>query len=432
VLLLQRRVGNGAVGRLLSVQRRETEEDPASAPAGGLAGEPAPGGMEREDGDLEREDAGAEREKPPEVAVGEGHHVTVREVGGEPRLGIASEFKEIRRVIQALPDDLRNSAEVVEAAAEVAKVEKKLKDLAAARDAAHLNAGTLRERANETLRTQGRTNTYRVHLARYNLAATRWHDSRHAHGAEEAAAVEFAKVVHNRLWEIGKGHLDVTLMPKSTVYRDKAAFRGDADDYWYHTGEADDPIPIIWYKRPEDYPHLRVHGTPFAFGQSFTIGGTTFGVAGENRPRVGWRLRKTMHNETREGQRSLNRVLLDKRVEVMVNGAFVEPAVGQNRFDGDHVKDLGFGGTDTADNYWPLDAKINRRAFTGYNSGYVVNYVDAATGEPRSRAIGGLVGKHFEVRGFLGPGDPPVPQDPAAAGGSKRVWIVRMWKRMRR
>ena len=148
-----------------------------------------------------------------------------------------------------------------------------------------------------------------------------------------------------------------------------------------------------------------------------TAGTARFGVANSNFPRNGWMIQKVAHHESREGQRKFNNLLIDAGVQVEKNNEWVSPPLGEKHsFDGDHIKDLGFGGEDASDNYWPLDSTINRRAFAGYNARYLIHYHDGQT--HKTRPIGGLIGKWFRVEGFLDPNDEPFPENHARNGGT--------------
>jgi hypothetical protein len=283
-----------------------------------------------------------------------------------------------------------------------------------------------------------------------------------AYEDQAARARDLAGDTINELWKIGENYLPTHLMPVGAVFRDKPGKHGDPTKFTYHTGSDTDPIPITWYKDPADYPRLKVPVHPpsvsesgsssemdtgaagamstgemsggavsveaepaapqyreVSFGQPFSVGGFQFGVAGANEPREGWLVRKTLHHETREGQKEANNALTAADVRVGSGGGGWVDDPFRHGFDGDHVKDLGFGGTDRKDNYWPLDSVINRRAFTGYNSGYIVNYL--ADGTVKARAIGGLVGKWFRVRKFLGAADRAIPKESGKdeAGGDR-------------
>ncbi|MEM6272286.1 MAG: hypothetical protein AAF998_22805 [Bacteroidota bacterium] len=238
-------------------------------------------------------------------------------------------------------------------------------------------------------------------------------------GNAEATLTHLAKEAVNAYWENFADFLPTRLVPISAVFQDRQ-FAGDPTQVGtYHTGAIGDPIRIVWYKAPHDYPPIHYNGNTFNYNNRVNIGGETFGVAPANRPAIGggFVLQKVAHNQTRQNQRRLNQILNDPNHNVGV-GNSASPALGNaGGFDGDHVKDLGFGGHDVTDNYWPLAAPINRRAFNGYNANYVVNYKEQDNNGNwvgKSRSIGGLIGKYFRVKGFGNTNVPAESNTPAA------------------
>ncbi|MFB8789537.1 MAG: hypothetical protein U7123_11945 [Potamolinea sp.] len=184
----------------------------------------------------------------------------------------------------------------------------------------------------------------------------------------------------------------------------------------YHTGEKNDPIPLIWYKPETSYKPLQPLGwrkdlKPIDFPKGGDVGGKQFGVDANNLP-SNWTksnpIKKVLHQSDRGEQKKLNVHLLD-------NGYKIGNAY---KLDGDHVKDLGFDGKDEIKNYWPLESDINRRAFHGYNESYVLNYYSVANKkeEPKAKSIGGLIGKYFYVKGYLAAGTVPAESDTEKAG----------------
>lgn len=142
----------------------------------------------------------------------------------------------------------------------------------------------------------------------------------------------------------------------------------------YHTGTLNDPIPIIWYKPESEYQNINVIDGVTGNAITLTPWGQqvvnldahnayTFGVNATNRPTVGTVWKNTpKHGKTRDTQTNLNSVLYSLGHDL-----------GAANQDGDHVKDLGFGGKDNIDNYWPLDSGTNRLAFNGWRSRYYMN-----------------------------------------------------------
>lgn len=376
---------------------------------------------------------------PDEVAaipLGGGHEVTARRVDGRLRLGVASDFTTVERMVAALlgDDSLLVKVErdrVRQIAAEVFRAENELDDLEADYREEQEAVAEFRRAVTEPVSgfgpygtTRNRVNPHHPRYKKYTRARNRESAARQAWLARQESAVAFAKDKIEELWHIGSDFLPTHLMPAGEAFRDRD-FTGDRGAYIYHTGANDeDAIPIVWYKAPTDYPRLQLpDGRVVEFGDSFEASGKKFGVAAENRPEIDRKLVKVMHHETREGQKSYNQALVDAGVRVQKGDTFVEPPLGEHhRFDGDHVTDLGFGGADEESNYWPLDSRINRRAFNGYNTRYIVNYFDLHDGKYKSRPIGGLIGKYFGVKAFLAREAGPVPAESgtAEAGGTPR------------
>lgn len=122
------------------------------------------------------------------------------------------------------------------------------------------------------------------------------------------------------------------------------------------------------------------------------------GLIEANRPKVGWKIQKTVSSGERKNQVDFNKALENAHFSM-------------NNKDGDHTKDLGFGGEDKDDNFWPLNSTINRRAFNGYNSRYVLHYQDTTAQRVKARPIGGLIGKWFTVKKFIKTNEAAVPDE---------------------
>jgi hypothetical protein len=245
----------------------------------------------------------------------------------------------------------------------------------------------------------------RLQLQREKMGARRAHTEgkdtmeREVKDAIEAAWIDYGNV------------LGPNLMPVGFVFGDRP-FTGNTSSHTYHTGAQTDPIPIVWYKAPTDYPAVVVGGVDHSLmatsAGSVSVGNKRLGVADANKPRISppptFMLRKVAHHDNRAGQQAFNIEFNTSGAGVRLrNGTVRYNALGAGGFDGDHVKDLGFNGTDTEDNYWPLEAAINRRAFNGYNSGYIVNYLDThvAPHTHKAKSIGGMIGKYFRVKGYM-------------------------------
>ena len=253
--------------------------------------------------------------------------------------------------------------------------------------------------------------------------------------------LRLCRELHVEFWDKYAGALGPWLMPASILSRQEP-FTGTYPLAQYRSGhDATHAIPLVWYKPAEAYPRVRFYDLAAhkwkvvdAF-DDFSV--TTadgeqhdFGVAAENRPSAfvkagAYRLRKVAHSGDRGWQQFYNKVLVE-------TGVKVETAPGSNKFedfapskaDGDHVRDLGFGGTDTIENYWPLNPDVNRRAFMGYNGFYKLNLLEKSA--PTSgydtgvaMRLGGLIGKYFYIKDFMpatGAGSVPAESGTTDAG----------------
>jgi hypothetical protein len=247
----------------------------------------------------------------------------------------------------------------------------------------------------------------------YEKLREQWRNDLKAKSYAQQTLEREVKQAIEAAWAEYGDFLGPNLMPVGVVFRDRP-FTGNTSRHTYHTGAQTDPIPIVWYKAPTDYPAVVVGGVAHSLtatpAGSVPIGSKSLGVSPANKPSIGgaFQLRKVAHHDNRAGQQAFNTEFNTSGAGVRLsNGTVKMNALGAGGFDGDHVKDLGFNGRDTDDNYWPLEAAINRRAFNGYNSGYIVNYLDThvAPHTHKARSIGGMIGKYFRVKDYM-PYDP--------------------------
>ena len=172
-----------------------------------------------------------------------------------------------------------------------------------------------------------------------------------------------------------------------------------------HSGTSKDPIPIYWYKPPGAYPASIALTEPD--GSKITVpmfsrtkvtdpppgrqGDVTLGVTQNNEVDVGKKLERTSGTAAmRTGeQQTLIGVLgrlgydMDKR-----------------DLEADHVKDLGFGGSDALSNLWPLQSRVNQIGLEYYSS-YMVEYIEG--GHEKKGSLLALSGKFFTIKGFRYP-----------------------------
>jgi hypothetical protein len=188
----------------------------------------------------------------------------------------------------------------------------------------------------------------------------------------------------------------------------------DKDLEGLHFGTYNDPIPIHWYVKPQDYPAfitLNINDTPsrvnmysnrFVYWRR-TMNSTSeryrIGVSRTNEINVGKPplLKKRLHPKD-DLKRSDYRRLLSARGYRYWSGK-----------DVDHVRDSAFGGEDEFHNFWPLNSSINQRPFTWWNRNYIIRYKKMEGGKLtlKERRLIELSGKWFKVIGFRYP--PPLP-----------------------
>ena len=169
------------------------------------------------------------------------------------------------------------------------------------------------------------------------------------------------------------------------------------------------PIPIVFYKSVSDYKPIIVpvntdsRVVPGTY--NFPNGPTVYGRKGKyslivknsNIFHVGSILENSKDSNTRTTQ-------------IDINHALKEAGVQMKGLDGDHVRDLGFGGTDTPNNYWPLKSKINRRPFLGWRGSYGLNCIDG-TGVPKTKSITALTGKKLIIKASMSASEDNVPEE---------------------
>lgn len=211
--------------------------------------------------------------------------------------------------------------------------------------------------------------------------------------------------IHRALEQIDKLVTEPPVPPK-----DFGDFKGDTTKFLYGDGKSDaTAIRIKFYKQKSDYQPIvvpkgnRTGVTPKTY---YYPNGPT--VRRLNRPNTWFNLTVAEKYQFGDGTILTNTKKADIRaVQIDINKALVDSGVNMNGKDGDHVRDLGFGGADEAANYWPLAAKINRRPFNGWRTNYGLNYVSDQG--YKTASITALAGKKLRIDGFMGPSGEPVP-----------------------
>lgn len=172
--------------------------------------------------------------------------------------------------------------------------------------------------------------------------------------------------------------------------------RGDLD-HRSRTGRSRaDAIPMVWAKPFHGYPdYLRWHPMsgpsrripkfPYDDHSLSWEAGPSMGVS--YYPAVGDRLPRTGAADRGDGVRRWRQEATNYRVDLADLGYDV---------DIDHVQDLEFGGSDTADNLWPLDRGGNRAAGS-HNKQRVWWAPDRSTPPRRTRILETPLGRWFEI-----------------------------------
>lgn len=338
------------------------------------------------------------------------HTAEIKYINGEIVAGVNSDFKTVEKIEEALlkAKVKKKDVDALVANAKKAKIEEE-KALGKLMKERNLLPGANKKGIKPQATKRKRTKTTR--------------DARTAHTEAINRLLAECAAVQKEAWDLYSDVLEVNLMPAGALFEDKISTADKNHLGDYRTGkDAAHAIPIVWYKAPADYPKLQLaDGTIVPPFGDFSLGSLDFGVAPANQPKKGWVLRKIAHDSDRANQVGYNKELADAKV------ALEEPAGSGTYYyfngagyDGDHVKDLGFSGKDEIDNYWPLLARINRRAFEGYNARYVVNYLDDH-GRPKARPVGGLIGKYFKVKSFMAYNDGAVPNEKGTSAAGRDV-----------
>lgn len=212
------------------------------------------------------------------------------------------------------------------------------------------------------------------------------------------------KIIRNGLAIVGEQVKDFPPPPKSWD-----GFMGDtAHPEKYHEGTSGDPIPVIWYKRKDDYQDIVIPGEGGG-RYSYPNGPTVRGRKGKYTLQVDPKYQIPTAPSTTA--KFINMKESNERtVQVDINYALNQVGANMAGKDGDHVTDLGFGGVDKPNNYWPLLAKINRRPFLGWRGNYGINY-KRSKGDLHTAPLTALGNKVFVIKGFMQPGDGNVPTE---------------------
>jgi hypothetical protein len=210
------------------------------------------------------------------------------------------------------------------------------------------------------------------------------------------------------------GTIDELVQEPPVPPRTWGNFMGDTNSYTYHAGTKSDPIPVVWYKDETHYAPIKIKSKTYTYPKGPEVQGRLkkykIAVDGRYRFKLGDVIENRKMNEKRTTQ-------------VDINYALKQAGASMAGLDGDHVRDLGFGGVDSDKNYWPLKAEINRRPFLGWRATYGVNYI-SQNNVPSTAALGALNGKFLKIKAFMDGGAANVPAEgntPDSKSGSTTV-----------
>ena len=176
------------------------------------------------------------------------------------------------------------------------------------------------------------------------------------------------------------------------------------------TGEADDPIPIIWWKKIANYPKLKFHDFGSGPGSRTLVTmrhnekkkipthGKELGVDASNIPTAGttvWKKPNLSERKTKMETRLKNALKHLTGLKIKVPGG--KTFVGAKDVDEwaiDHVRDFKWGGADTEGNAWPLDWERNAKA-NATNNQYVRVRKD---GVETDQQVSRLKGRNFFIK----------------------------------
>jgi len=350
------------------------------------------------------------------------HHVEMREVNGEYKIGVATTWTEINNIhtrVRAAAHPL--NAAVTNAMASIRTLDLQLRDV---RKRLNDN-GRIKKRIKDKYR-KGKRSSSRVLLSNTHMTIK---DTRNLKKAEHTSVLlnveldevykEWASSVNTYIKKCYEYHGAILgpilgdLLPTSAMNPPNNLVV-PANARRYHEGTQADPIPIIWYKPLNQYPALnlpqaknnlgQVAAQNIAYPGNFNVvyySGPENGnvltpynfmvaqnnrVAGKNLGNA-FDIRNTRGGNSRVNQQRFNKIIT---------------GMGHNMAgqDGDHVKDLGFQGLDQINNFWPLPSAVNQRALS-WRKSYRIYFkeLDNGTWTLKSAAINGLPNKYFRIKG---------------------------------
>ncbi|ARU62115.1 hypothetical protein CBW65_14740 [Tumebacillus avium] len=402
ILQLQRTIGNQAVLQLLRTAQKNGDEATETSAAELEPELPDDAGTEQRTA----EELTLEDNQPIDL-VGETHTIEYKKVGQEVEIGVASNWMEINEIHQDLRrNQLLNITLTQRLSAcrvatrsrqgfekDFSKNDEKIDKIKRDRRKVRVtNPDKYADLGDELKKLEG--DMHKISIKLNNARATE--------KARVNAYIQCAVTINSTIVAQVLG----AKMP--IVELDTDATAGSAGNVRYHQGTAGDPIPITWYKPQASYNAITVNDyttgvavptvlNPFGgnpavqdqHGNNYNFGVNAANVAGAaawpNTPK---------HGKTRVNQQAYNQVLASLGYDLSAHNE-----------DGDHVRDLGFGGNDVIDNFWPLNSVTNRHAFNGWRSSYYINYKKNVDGVGNWNIVkaplnsGSLIGKYFRIKG---------------------------------
>lgn len=168
-----------------------------------------------------------------------------------------------------------------------------------------------------------------------------------------------------------------------------------------HTGSQSDPIPIYWYKNISDYPRsIKLAGKMYSMrnltkidykGEKIQVGVSekyiTKAAGGVNSKQNATVLQRGTTSGRDTAMTKTYRLALENLSYPWKNE------------DVDHVKDLGFGGDDVYENFWPLNSYVNRTPFRDqWLMRYKVEYKEGK--DHKVESLKELRDKWFIIKGY--------------------------------
>jgi hypothetical protein len=160
----------------------------------------------------------------------------------------------------------------------------------------------------------------------------------------------------------------------------------------------EDPIEMVWFKRPIDYPKYIYLDTNNAKNDRFMIHGKKELPGAGYDIGVDWGFFPVERGEPMKKQTPGSRSTQQKfRKDLELYGAYNWDA---KQHEAEHIRDLAWGGPDAIGNLWPMDAGQNRAAGPEQNQNQMVEWRPDENSPPIRTPIGDyrLLGRWFIIK----------------------------------